>query len=756
MLDIAAIAASLLLQVQTLLPQWLPAGKLRGHEYLCGNLRGDAGDSLSINVKTGLWMDFASGEKGGDLVSLYAAMHGLTQVEAATKLGDTVPMKAREKKRREVIMPVPVSAVPCDHTHYQYGKPSGVWEYRGAAGELLGYVARYDPPEGKKQIVPWTYGVDQSNKPRWSMGQWAEPRPLYGLDELAKRPDAPVLIVEGEKAADAARQLAPSYVVVTWPGGSQAWKKTGWSALQDRSVLLWPDSDNPGHQCMLGIGKHLTGMCEPIKFILADDRTDGWDAADAVAEGWTWERFKEWAVPRVKLIDEGGLHATSASTAAMATGATAGNGHGSNGNGSGHDGNRSGRNGGAQAPAIANEIASTATPAAPHSRLGKQLAWNLESDTNHVPYGNLTNAVAIIEHDPYLKGTVWYDEFLDKTLTGKSAREWKDYDDVNLVLHIQREVGLMKMSRDIVSQAIIAIAYRDVRNCVKDWLGSLKWDGVERIEHFFEDNFGAAANAYTRAAARNFWLTMVARIYNPGCKVDNMIVLEGAQGLGKSRALQVIGGEWFTEQHESATNPKGFGEVLQGKLLIEIAEMDSFSRAEVTRVKAVISNPNDRFRGAYKRYAEDHMRTCVFVGTTNKDDWNRDETGARRFWPIRCVGEVDVSAIAAQRDQLFAEAVERFKAGATWWEMPGDETREEQRKRYDADAWGEPVQEFIGLRSDVTVNEILTDCLKKDMGDTTRVDQMRVAGCLRALGWVGKSERRGHCVLRVWRPASDE
>src|SRR5207302_6188158 len=132
--------------------------------------------------------------------------------------------------------------------------------------------------------------------------------------------------------------------------------------------------------------------------------------------------------------------------------------------------------------------------------------------------------------------------------------------------------------------------------------------------------------------------------------VDNMLVLDGTQGIGKSSALRAIAGEWFAEQHESATS-KDFYQVLQGKMLVEISEMDSFSRAEVTKVKQVVTCTNDRFRESYGRRAEDHPRQCIFVGTSNK--WTHDdETGARRFWPIDCRGTVDVAAIAAVRPQL--------------------------------------------------------------------------------------------------------
>jgi putative DNA primase/helicase len=184
--------------------------------------------------------------------------------------------------------------------------------------------------------------------------------------------------------------------------------------------------------------------------------------------------------------------------------------------------------------------------------------------------------------------------------------------------------------------------------------------------------------------------------------------LEGPQGIRKSSALRVIGGSWFTEQHENANDHKRFSEILEGKLLVEISEMDAFQRSEMTRVKAAITNRSDRYRGSYDPRATDHPRQCIFVGTTNRDDWNRDETGARRFWPIKCHGIIDVEAIATDRLQLYAEAVARFKAGESWWETPTDETKEQQASRYVEPAWVAPIQRYIEyepMLDDIPLNQ---------------------------------------------------
>lgn len=380
------------------------------------------------------------------------------------------------------------------------------------------------------------------------------------------------------------------------------------------------------------------------------------------------------------------------------------------------------------------------------------LKWGLQLTQNKTPHLNLHNAALILESDPAYKSALYFDVFLQRIIRQNSpTREWGDADDLEVTRHLQSTLGIPRFGRDIVSQAVVAVAHKRPRNCVREWVESLTWDEQPRLEHFFSDHMGADDTDYVRCASRNFWLSLIARIFQPGCKVDNMIVLEGPQGVGKSTALQIIGGAWFAEQHESATNPKAFSEILQGKLLIEISEMDAFNKVEVNRVKQTISCPSDRFRQAYGRHAADHPRTCIFVGTTNRDDWNRDETGARRFWPITCGGDINLEGIRANRDQLFAEAKTRILAGEDHWKMPPDDTKRQQEERFNADPWHEKVIDILKGVSEITTSKILLD-LGVELPRQGRPEQMRVGQILRFMGWKRERSKTGKSRPYVYVP----
>ena len=249
----------------------------------------------------------------GDVIDFLQEKEGIDFKAACDRLGNgqhwtpkPIAQSAPPLPDRVTSKPPPDAGVPEMETH-QLGEPSRVWPYRDAAGEILGYVARYETPEGK-QIRCWTWGARGSALPAWGCGHWSKPRPLYGLDRLAERPHVWALVVEGEKACDAAIELLPTYACITWPGGANAWKHADWEPLRGRNVLLWPDADEPGAECMARLADMLANNLGcTVKIInplaLPEDLPEGWDLANALAEGWTTDQVITWAKDRVSIYD---------------------------------------------------------------------------------------------------------------------------------------------------------------------------------------------------------------------------------------------------------------------------------------------------------------------------------------------------------------------------------------------------------------------------------------------------------------------
>jgi putative DNA primase/helicase len=367
------------------------------------------------------------------------------------------------------------------------------------------------------------------------------------------------------------------------------------------------------------------------------------------------------------------------------------------------------------------------------------LPWrDILAGTKAGPHNNLDNVVTVIERDPDISGKIWYDEFLDSMVTtwqskDHKQRKWKDSDDVLLQLYMQRFCCMPRVGVNTCHDAAYVAAMRNVKNECKAYLTSRQWDETPRLDYVMAEAFGAPTGPYSSAVGRCWFVSMVARVMCPGCKVDTVPVLEGAQGVGKSSALAIIGGKWFVECHESVLTKDFFG-VLDGHMLVEIAEMHSFTRSEVERVKGLISCQVDRYRKAYGRNTEDHPRQSVLACTTNRDDWQRDDTGARRFWPVLC-GAIDLEWLRTNRDQLFAEAVQLFQNGASWWDVPNEQQAIEVESRRDADSWEEIIEHWLIGKAETSTTDILLDCLKIELSKHDSLVQRRVSRIMRVLGY---------------------
>jgi len=421
-------------------------------------------------------------------------------------------------------------------------------------------------------------------------------------------------------------------------------------------------------------------------------------------------------------------------------------------------------------------------------------AWanRLRLDLSGTPERNEANVIIALNSDPAFAGIIAFDEFRQEVAvlgalpwdeTGDDPktpypRPWDDADDIRAAEWLQhREVNVAPL---VVGRSVGAVA-RDIRiHPVRAYLQSLIWDGTPRLERWTSRYLGAAPTELTHAMGGLWMISAVARIFRPGVKADHMLILEGEQGARKSTALKILAGEeWFTDELPDLGS-KDAAIHMQGVWIVEIAELDAIGRAEVSRIKAFLTRTTDRFRPPYGRHTVEIKRQCVFAGTVNPDTYLRDETGNRRFWPIRC-GEIDVAGLARDRDQLWAEAVHRFKSGAIWWLEDKDllkAARNEQDKRFQSDAWDgliehwltheirvtgdnyssfdPPRRESIPRREplkNVSVGEILEEAIGIEPARWTRVDQMRVSGYLKKTGWEryrtarAEGEQRG----REWR-----
>jgi predicted P-loop ATPase len=361
------------------------------------------------------------------------------------------------------------------------------------------------------------------------------------------------------------------------------------------------------------------------------------------------------------------------------------------------------------------------------------------------PLPVLASVLVALRQEPSLQGVFAFDEMLrvpmlmqplEDSATDFAPRPLTDVD-VGIVQARLQRLALKRLSKDPVHQAIDMRASECAFHPVRDYLDALKWDGTARLASWLTAYLGTPRSPYADTVGRMFLVSMVARIYAPGCKVDHMLVIEGPQGQLKSTACAVLAADWFSDSLPDVTAGKDTSQHLRGKWLIEVAEMHALRRAEATLLKSFISRTHERYRPSYGRKEVIEARQCVFVGTTNKNAYLRDETGGRRFWPLRA-GTIDINGLRRDRDQLFAEAVHLYQDGAPWWPSR-DFEREymvpEQAARYEADAWEETIREYVGSQTKVTVGEIARNALSIETPRIGTADQRRIAAALELLGW---------------------
>jgi predicted P-loop ATPase len=370
-------------------------------------------------------------------------------------------------------------------------------------------------------------------------------------------------------------------------------------------------------------------------------------------------------------------------------------------------------------------------------------------------FSNASNVKRVFDRCDDFRGFSFYDEFKQRiysTWKTKKIHEITEADLINILIFLQDKIGLQNIKKEHVFQALLDYSHNHSINGPRDWFESLIWDGQPRISDFFPSIFGADPSPYTLAAGRNFWIAMIARIYEPGCQHDHVPMIYGKQGIGKSQAFRMIAGpEWFGEASFAKIHNPNYLQILQGRLIIEFADLAGLSRQDEEAVKKFITDRLDPYRTPYDRLDANHPRQCVFIGTTNRDQFSRDETGARRWWPIHCKGNVSLSLIDKYREQFFAEAVHCYKQKEKWHIMPTDSTIIAQESCREEDERESLISQYLVSRNSVTLSEVIVDCLKGNPLEISK-HQISIGKCLRAIGFEKENNQKdvNGAKKRLW------
>lgn len=369
------------------------------------------------------------------------------------------------------------------------------------------------------------------------------------------------------------------------------------------------------------------------------------------------------------------------------------------------------------------------------------------------------NAGLILAFAPELRGKIRFNEVTKEIDIGGEFSKWsKATLDVEIANWLSHSEYRLNLSTKIVAEQLLAVARRNAYNPLAEWLGGLKWDGTKRLENFLVNYFGAVGDAhYLARVGTSFMIAAVARAMKPGCKVDNVMVLQGLQGIKKSTGLRILGGAYFSDTKFNVAEKDG--RMMASRFwIIELSEMAAMKKAEVETLKSFFSNAWDDIRVPYGRVLERFLRYCVFVGSTNSEEFLPPDDQQRRYWPVK-VTRVDAEGLERDRDQLWAEAATRYSIGEQWW-LQGDDVEVAEKVAQmasRASAMTEPIlQWWLGLRVPrpemVTTHKVASEALNMLTAQScTDGVKQEVGRALRALGFVRCKQRVGGVSLNAYR-----
>ena len=635
MIEFTDIANRLLTNAERYVREWLPGGVKQGHEYLPTNPTRDDQNpgSFTINLKTGAWMDGATNDRGGDLISLYKYINGIDKMgdaakELSTKYlgGEYKPQRGQPKKLPKdddgctLCLPIPHDAPPMyevTNINGKWRKPSMIHTYTDSAGAVLRFIYRFEAGDGlaKKEFRPLTCWRNKSGKTCWKYKDIPEKRPLYGLEALARRPDDPVLVVSGEKCVDAVRVKLPKYVIVTWSGGDNGTTKTDFSPLKNRKLIWWPDNDDSGKNTMRRLADKLGGR---VLSIDADRYPKGWDCADAVAAG----------------VDLEGIIGVDIAE---------------------------------HCPRL-SEVAP------------KDIFIHLNEKGKIL--GTIDNFRALMRH---YKLEIWYNE-ISKKQGSSIAGIYDESNNIDSFYTVVRSVcNLNDFPRHDVVTFLDYEAMYNRKNPVMEWICSRPWDGVVRINAICEAVM--CDDTITEEFKETLLLKWLVSAYAAVSRKDGddfrtrgVLVFQGDQGIGKTTFLRNLcgaahGGDvrWFGEG--LTLDPENKDNILNAQKfwIVEMAELENTTKRSMPALKALLTNPSNTVRLPYAKAATTIWSRTVYAGTVNQKDLLPDITGNSRFWCLPVLTFGDIGHIDMQ--QVWAE-VKHFKdKGLQWWLDSGEEAQ---------------------------------------------------------------------------------
>ncbi len=394
---------------------------------------------------------------------------------------------------------------------------------------------------------------------------------------------------------------------------------------------------------------------------------------------------------------------------------------------------------------------------------------------------NLATIVGLLQKEERFQGLVGFNEFTGRTdvlrhlpaaVEGAGLpnapfkpRPITDKDQLHMRLLIQQTQGFARASREDVCGALELIAEQKRYNPVQDYFNGLQWDGVARLSTFLTDIGGqsmiepdsTASRAYVQAVSRSVLISAVARAMSPGCKVDTVMVMEGAQGAGKSRFIAELAPN---PDLASDNLPKDLGSKdaeahLQGKLIVELPELSALKKSDAETVKSFLTKQEEKFRPVFHRNEITWPRTCIFIGSTNATDYLQDPSGNRRFLPVRFMKAIPAGTVAAVRDQLWAEAVVAWRGGEPWW-LTGDvlETaRAEQAARLAGDPWDDQLPGVLDAMRKAHIIPTTANILRGVGIDRTAQHNgyaARIASMMKRFGYESQQRRIGNVRPRYW------